>query len=112
MKRYEIWRAELPSAANSHVQQGVRPVIIVSNDAANTHSPVVTVVPLTSQCKKPLPTHVLIREQGLSTSSTALCEQIITVDKSRLIKRIGYLLNTFDRLALCHALSVQLGMAA
>lgn len=112
MKRYEIWMAKLPPDANSHVQQGYRPVVIVSNDKANCYSPVVTVVPLTSQVKKPLPSHVLLREQGLNKTSTALCEQVMSLDISRLTHRIGYVYNSFDRLALCHALSVQLGMAA
>ena len=71
MKRFEIWMAELPAEAGSHVQQGVRPVVVVSNDAANRYSPVVTVVPLTSQRKKPLPTHVVIRDHGLKKISSS-----------------------------------------
>ena len=113
MKRYEIWMADLPSWDDSHVQGGYRPVIIVSNDTANAHSPVITVVPLTSKrTKNSLPTHVLIREQGLTRDSLALCEQIISLDKTRFIRRIGYIYRPFDRVALCHALAVQLGMAA
>lgn len=40
-------------------QKAGRPGIIVSNDTANKHSPNVEVVFLTSQEKKPLPTHTL-----------------------------------------------------
>ncbi len=112
MKRFEIWMAELPAEAGSHVQQGVRPVVVVSNDAANRYSPVVTVVPLTSQRKKPLPTHVVIRDHGLKKISTALCEQVTSVDRARLTRPIGFVYNALERTALCHALSVQLGMAA
>lgn len=46
-------------------QKAGRPGIIVSNDTANKHSPNVEVVFLTSQEKKPLPTHV-----DVSISST------------------------------------------
>ncbi len=66
-----------------------------------------------SQLKKyHLPTHVLLSEQGLHKDSLALCEQIITLDKSHLVHRIGYIYKNFDRLAIRHALAVQLGMAA
>ena len=34
---------------NSHIQQGIRPAIVVSNNKANDHSHLVTVVPLTKQ---------------------------------------------------------------
>ena len=111
MKRYEIWMADLPSTPNTHVQSGYRPVIIISNDMANLHSPVITIIPLTSQKKKPLPTHVLLRENGLNKTSTALCEQIMTLDKSRCRRRVGFICNSLDRLSLRRALSVQLGMA-
>ena len=52
MKRYEIWKAELPVIPTSHVQQGYRPIVIVSNDSANENSPIITAIPLTSQIKK------------------------------------------------------------
>ena len=113
VKQHEIWLGNIPSSDGDHVQRGLRPVLIVSNDAANTHSPVITVVPLTSKLSKQhLPTHVFLHEQGLDKNSIALCEQIITLDKSHLIRRIGYVYKSFDRIAIRHALAVQLGMAA
>lgn len=65
-----------------HEQHGDRPAIIVSNDVGNEHSPVVEVVYLTTQKKNTLPTHVQIYSSP--RPSTALCEQIDSVDKSRL----------------------------
>jgi len=113
VKQHEIWLGNIPASDGDHVQHGFRPVLIVSNDAANTHSPVITVVPLTSKLgKQHLPTHVFLHEQGLDKNSIALCEQIITLDKSHLIRRIGYVYKSFDRIAIRHALAVQLGMAA
>lgn len=58
-----------------------RPAIIVSNDMGNKHSSMVEVVYLTSQEKKPLPTHV---EVICQVPSIALCEQICSVSKERL----------------------------
>lgn len=112
MQKYEIWYADLPSTGGSHVQRGRRPVIIVSNDTANRYSPVVTVVPLTTRSKPPVPTNVCITGQGLDKTSTALCDMILTIDKSRFIRKIGFVYDAFDRLSLHHALCIQLGMAA
>lgn len=56
--RMELWWAALPTVPG-HVQRGTRPVVIVSNDLGNASSPVVSVVPCTTQRHKPaLPTHV------------------------------------------------------
>ena len=56
---------------NGSLQEGRSPILIISNDLANKHSPVVTIVPLTSKLRKnPLPTHVLI--EGCGTLKKAL----------------------------------------
>ena len=112
IKQYEIWQAELPVLPNSHIQNGFRPVIIVSNNKANTHSPVVTIVPLTSRPKANLPTHVLLEGQGLRLASLALCEQVSAVDRGCLKRKIGAVENAGDVNSLHRALAVQLGMAA
>lgn len=63
-------------------QGGARPVVVISNNAANKHSPVITVVPVTSKKKKDLPTHAHI---VLKMQSTVSCEQIHSVAKERLL---------------------------
>lgn len=70
-------------------QRSGRPAIIVSNHECNEHSPVVEVVYLTCKNKKHLPTHVRIESAG--RRSTALCEQITSVDVSRLGDYKGHL---------------------
>ncbi len=113
MKRFEIWFASLPRIEGSHVQQGFRPVLIVSNDKANTFSPVVTAIPLTSRLtKRPMPTHVRLQGHGLTKSSLALCEQVLSLDKICLKKKMGAVESRSDRAAICRALAVQLDMAA
>ena len=45
--RLELWLVDLPKPSDdTHVQYGVRPAIVISNDAANENSPVVSVIPL------------------------------------------------------------------
>ena len=58
-----------------------RPGVIVSSNELNRHSDSVEVVYLTSQEKKPMPTHA---EVLCKIPSTAMCETIYTVNKDRL----------------------------
>jgi len=66
---------------------GGRPAIIVSNDIGNEAGPVLEMVYLTTQEKKPLPTHVKIMSAKMP--STALCEQIVTIYKDKVGDYIG-----------------------
>ncbi len=113
VRSFDIWLASLPETGGRSVQHGTRPVVVVSNDMANRYSPAISVVPLTSNLKKKaLPTHVFLRVPGLERASLALCEQVTTVDKSCLIRRLATVETTFQRMAIRHGLAVQLGMAA
>ena len=68
-------------------QAGRRPVIIVSNDMCNTYSPTITIVPITTKMKKPLPTHVQLELQNVH--GIVLCEQVQTVACSRLMEYVN-----------------------
>ena len=91
-------------------QGGRRPVVIIQNDLGNLYAPTVIAVPLTGSTGKPaMPTHALIPagEGGLWRDSTALCEQVRTLEKTRLGRRIGAL--TAQRLHMIeHALQISL----
>ena len=91
IRRGEIWYVKQNSNVIGCEEQAGRPAIIVSNNKNNTYSPVLQVVFLTTQEKKPLPTHVLVDDitSGLRESSTALCEQITRVGKERIGDYIG-----------------------
>ena len=91
IKRGEIVLVDL-SGAQFNEQGYSRPAIIIQNDIGNRYSPTTIIVPLTSKVKNDLVTHVEIRgnrRTGLKETSTALCEQVRTVDKRRIIKKIG-----------------------
>lgn len=81
IKRGEIIYCDLGSTVGS-VQSGIRPCVVVSNDKGNLHSNIYTVVPLTSRHKTYLPTHV-----GLSSGSTALCEQTTTISEKQILRK-------------------------
>lgn len=72
-------------------QHAGRPAIIVSNNQNNKNSSTLEIVYLTTREKKPMQTHVHINAAGKLQESTALCEQIFTVDKLRLNDYIGQL---------------------
>lgn len=82
IERGDIFYVESDYQTVGSEQRAGRPAIIVSNDTANKNSPVVEIVYLTTQDKNDQPTHVEIRSS--TKPSTALCEQIDSVSKTRL----------------------------
>ena len=91
MKRGDIYYADLDPVIGSE-QGGVRPVLIIQNDLGNRFSSTVIILPLTSKMgKAPLRTHVplLPPQGGVRKPSIILCEQVRTLEKSRLTTRLG-----------------------
>ena len=91
MKRGDIYYADLNPVTGCE-QGGIRPVLILQNNLGNRHSPTTIVAAITSKSEKgAIPTHVMIKTDGLSRSSMVLLEQIRTVDKSRIRDKIAML---------------------
>lgn len=91
VKRGDIFYANLSPVVGSE-QGGVRPVMIVQNDVGNRYSPTVIVAAITSKINKAkLPTHIELNARyfGLERDSVVLLEQIRTLDKARLLDKIG-----------------------
>ena len=90
--RGELYYADLSPVVGSE-QGGVRPVLVVQNDVGNKYSPTVIAAAVTSRIHKArLPTHIeLPHAFGLQKDSVILLEQIRTIDKKRLMSRIGEL---------------------
>ena len=109
IRRMDIWYADLPLNRESCVQGGSRPVVIISNDICNDVNSVVTIVPMTRQMKKlTLPTHAAILAPD-GGQSIVLAEQIMTIDKERLGKRMGRVREK-DVQAVEAAIKEQIGM--
>lgn len=80
-------RGEIYYVAPSYAETGTeiwsgRPAVIVSSDELNACRNCVEMVYLTTRPKEDSPFHVTVHATG--KQSTALCEQISSVDKSRL----------------------------
>ena len=90
--RGEIYYADLNPVVGSE-QGGIRPVLILQNEVGNWFSPTVIVAAMTARGGKAhLPAHVPVgTDSGLRRPSIVLAEQVRTIDKSRLLERVGTL---------------------
>src|SRR6266496_6104010 len=92
-KRGEIYLTDFDPTLGAEIQK-TRPALILQNDVANRHSPITIVAAISSRFEDPLyPTEVLVRapEGGLPLNSVVLLNQIRSVDKRRIKKRLGTL---------------------
>jgi mRNA interferase MazF len=111
VKRGDVFFADLSPVKGSE-QGGQRPVLVIQNDIGNRYSPTTIVAAITARIDKAkLPTHVEVKkdEIGLVKDSVVLLEQIRTIDKERLIQKLGHL----DEVAMSRvdeALLISLGL--
>ena len=90
-RRGDIYLVDLGTNIGSE-QGGCRPVLLLQNDVGNHYAPTLIVAPVSSRYwkKSKQPTHSLIEGiENLSSPSVVLAEQIITIDKMRVMKNIG-----------------------
>jgi len=110
-RRGEVYLVNFDPTLGAEIQK-TRPVVIVQNDVANRHSAITIVAAITSQFDHPLyPTEVLIRppEGGLRMDFVGLLNQIRSIDKQRLVRRLGTLKpETMDRVD--HAILISVGL--
>ncbi|MDQ3685283.1 MAG: type II toxin-antitoxin system PemK/MazF family toxin [Acidobacteriota bacterium] len=96
MKRGEVYWADLAPRSGSE-QQGRRPVIVFSHDAFNSapNWRSIIVIPVstsTTQAGRGLTAVTLPQGAGgLKQASVALCHQVTTLDRAKLMQRIGAL---------------------
>jgi mRNA interferase MazF len=110
-RRGEVYLVSFDPTVGSEIQR-TRPALILQNDIANRHSPITIVAAMTSQFEEPLyPTEVLITppEGGLTTPSVVLLNQIRSIDRQRLVRRLGRVTaGTLERVN--RALQLSLGL--
>ncbi len=105
-KRGEVWWVNFDPSIGTEAAK-TRPAIIVSNDISNEFLERVQVVPLTSNITKIYPSETLIALRD--KKSKAVADQIATVSKLRIRKKIGTL--SSDELASVEfVLKLQLGL--
>lgn len=111
IKRGEIHLAALDPTIGRETAK-TRPVVIVSNDVNNQFSGTVTVLPITSKnLQKIYPFEAMLPKGAgnLPKNSKVKADQIRTLDKRRIIKRIGRLSDE-DMICVDTALKIHLGI--
>jgi mRNA interferase MazF len=85
VKRFDVWLVNLDPTIGSEIQK-TRPCLVVSPDELNLHIGTVIVAPMTTKGRR-YPTRVACQFQG--RSGQIVLDQLRTVDKTRLVKRLG-----------------------
>lgn len=85
--RYEVYLINLDPTVGSEIKK-TRPCVIISPNEMNTNISTIIIAPLTSTQKK-YPTRINCKVQG--KQGQIVLDQIRTVDKKRLIKKIDML---------------------
>lgn len=110
-RRGDIYLVDLGTNVGSE-QGGCRPVLLLQNDVGNHFGPTLIVAPVTSRYwkKSKQPTHTLLEGiQNLNSPSVVLAEQLLTIDKMRVVKYLGKVPEE-QMLAVDRAVKISLGL--
>ena len=115
IKRGDIIYVDLGQHPKSSVQSGVRPCIVVSNNRNNWFANVLNVLPFSAQLKDN-PVHVRINPDDVNgyceKESDCLTEQIVTIDKRKIIVKVGHIVADSEVIKNINAaLCLQLGLS-
>ncbi len=95
-QRGEVYLVNFDPTFGAEIKK-IRPAVIIQNDIANKHSPLVIVAAISSHNLEDslYPTEVYLPKgyANLDANSAVLLGQVRTLDKRRLIKKIGNLNN-------------------
>ena len=93
-RRGDIYLVEFDPARGHEIQK-TRPAVIIQNDVSNQHSPITIVAAISSHFgSPPYPREVVLGsggKTGLSQPSAVILNQIRSIDRLRLLKRIGHI---------------------
>ena len=83
--RGEIWRVNLDPTIGSEIKKS-RPCVVISPPEMHDHLRTAIVAPMTTK-SRPAPFRIAVTHQG--QRGLILLDQIRTVDKARLVKKMG-----------------------
>ncbi len=84
-KRFDVFLVTLDPTVGREIQK-TRPCVVISPDEMNRHIATVIIAPMTTKGKA-YPTRVVCQFQG--KDGQIVLDQIRTIDKSRLVKKLG-----------------------
>lgn len=85
VRRFDVWLVNLDPTIGSEIRK-TRPALVVSPDEMNAHIATVLIAPMTTKGRD-YPTRVTCTFQG--KSGQVVLDQLRTVDRRRLVKRLG-----------------------
>jgi mRNA interferase MazF len=85
VRRFDVYLVALDPTIGSEIKK-TRPCVVVSPDEMNAHIATVLVAPMTTR-RRPYPTRIACQFQG--KSGEVVLDQLRTVDRARLVKRLG-----------------------
>ncbi len=89
IRRGDIWLVNLEPTQGHEIKK-TRPAVIIQNDQGNQYSPLTIIAPVTSQnMERIYPFEVRLFKPEVVKDSKVLLNHIRTVDKARLLKRLG-----------------------
>jgi mRNA interferase MazF len=106
MQRGEVWWVSFDPSLGGEIQK-TRPAVIISNNVSNAALNRLQVIPLTSNTGKLYPCEALVMVNAVP--SKAMADQLTTVSKQRLKKRLC-LLSTSDMESIESIIRLQLGL--
>jgi mRNA interferase MazF len=93
-RRGEIYLVEFDPTRGHEIKK-TRPALVIQNDIGNRHSSLTIVAAITSKVSTtPYPIEVIVeptRANGLVVTSSIHLDQIRSIDRERLVKRLGAL---------------------
>lgn len=83
--RGDLYYVMISKKKSGHILRKVRPVLVISNEYNNCFANTANVIPITSSTSSArMPTHIPIEGFGLDHASYVACEQITTINISKL----------------------------
>lgn len=108
-RRGDIWLVNFNPGRGSE-QKGIRPALVVQNDIGNEYGSTTIVAAITTTIKE-FPVTILLPRAaaGLDRQSMVNTAQLLTVDKTRLIRKLG-VLNQAQVTQVDQALKISVGL--
>ena len=115
IKRGDVIYVDLGQHANSSIQSGLRPCVVLSNNINNRYSTNLCVCPFSGKLKDN-PVHVKVKPSDVDgyflKESDCLAEQIVTIDKKQVASKVGHIPEDSEIMQkINRAVCMQLGMA-
>ncbi|MBF0349912.1 MAG: type II toxin-antitoxin system PemK/MazF family toxin [SAR324 cluster bacterium] len=98
IKRFDVFLVQLDPTQGTEIQK-TRPCLVISPDEMNPHIATVIIAPMTTK-GRPYPSRVPVSFQD--KQGQIVLDQIRTVDKTRLLKKLGHI----DKISAQQVLSI------